>query len=112
MLEIANIIENVTSPSNISLQEYDEIYILSQRDFMDEFEIDVNGGVRSAGTFHYGDGLSLADAIVLAGGMVQESGGGKVEISRVVDYDAVNNQLSPKRAIIQAYPITNGWISF
>ena len=25
-----------------------------------------------------------------------------------MDYDAVNNQLSPKRAIIQAYPITNG----
>ena len=108
VLEIANIIADVTSASNITLQEYDEIYVLSQRDFMDEFKIDVNGGVRSEGTFHYGEGLTLGDAIVLAGGMVQESGGGKVEISRVVDYDAVNNQLSPKRAIIQAYPITNG----
>ena len=55
---------------------------------MDEFKIDVNGGVRSAGTFHYGEGLTLGDALLLAGGMVQESGGGKVEISRVVDYDA------------------------
>ena len=108
VLEVADIIENVTSESNITLQEYDELYFLSQRDFMDEFEFDVNGGVRSAGTFHYGDGVTLGDALFLAGGMVQESAGGKVEISRVVDYDATNNQLSPKRAIVQAYSITNG----
>ena len=107
VLEIANIISDFTSASNITLQEYDELYIFSQRDFIDEFKIDVNGGVRSAGTFHYGEGLTLGDALVLAGGMVQESGGGKVEISRVVDYDAANNQLSPKRAIVQGYPITN-----
>lgn len=108
VLEIANIISDFSSASNINLQEYDELYILSQRDFMDEFKIDVNGGVRSSGTFHYGEGLTLGDAIMLAGGMLQESGGGKVEISRVVDYDAANNQLSPKRAIAQTYPITNG----
>ncbi len=107
VLEIANIISDYTSASNITLQEYDELYIFSQRDFIDEFKIDVNGGVRSAGTFHYGEGLTLGDALVLAGGMVQESGGGKVEISRVVDYDVANNQLSPKRAIVQGYPITN-----
>ncbi|MBJ10659.1 MAG: hypothetical protein CMP66_04275 [Flavobacteriales bacterium] len=107
VLEIANIISDFTSASNITLQEYDELYIFSQRDFIDEFKIDVNGGVRSAGTFHYGEGLTLGDALVLAGGMVQESGGGKVEISRVVDYDVANNQLSPKRAIVQGYPITN-----
>lgn len=106
VLDIANIIANNTSSSNIVLQEYDELYVLSQRDFMDEFEVDVNGGVRSEGTFHYGKGVTLGDALLLAGGMVQESAGGKVEISRVVDYDAANNQLSPKRAIVQAYPIT------
>ena len=79
---------------------------------MDEFEIDVNGGVRSEGTFHYGNGLSLADALLLAGGMVQESVGGKVEISRVVDYDVAKNQLSPKRAIVQSYPVTkDGYLS-
>ena len=57
VLEIANIITNTNSASNITLQEYDELYIFSQRDFMDEFEIDVNGGVRSEGTFHYGGEL-------------------------------------------------------
>ncbi len=105
VLDIAKIIANATSASNITLQEYDELYILSQRDFMDEFQINVNGGVRSVGKFHYGEGVTLGDALLLAGGMVQESAGGKVEISRVVDYDAAKNQLSPKRAIIQAYPI-------
>ena len=112
VLDVANIITNTTSAFNITLQEYDELYILSQRDFMDEFEIDVNGGVRSAGTFHYGEGLTLGDALLLAGGMVQESVGGKVEVSRLVDYDAAKNQLLPKRAVIQAYPISkDGQIS-
>ena len=98
VLEIANIIANVTSASNITLQEYDELYILSKRDFMEEFEIDVNGGVRSEGNFHYGDGVTFRDALLLAGGMVQESAG-KVEISRVVDYDVANNQLLPKELL-------------
>ena len=107
VLDITNIITNNTSSSNITLQEYDELYIFSQRDFFDEFVIDVNGGVRSEGTFHYGDGITLGDALLLAGGMVQESAGGKIEVSRVVDYDSANNQLSAKRAVIVAFPITN-----
>ena len=107
VLDITNIITNNTSSSNIALQEYDELYIFSQRDFLDEFVIDVNGGVRSEGTFHYGEGITLGDALLLAGGMVQESAGGKVEVSRVVDYNSADNQLSAKRAVIVAFPITN-----
>jgi protein involved in polysaccharide export with SLBB domain len=106
VLEISAIIADATSSSNIVLKEYDELYILSQRDFMDEFEVEVNGGVRSAGAFHYGEGVTLGDALLLAGGMVQESAGGKIEISRVVDYNPASNQLSPKRAIVQSYPIS------
>ena len=107
VLDIATIIANSSASVNISVKEYDELYILSQRDFMDEFQIDVNGGVRSAGTFHYGEGVTLGDAILLAGGITQESAGGKIEVSRVVDYDAEKNQISPKRAIVQAYPIAS-----
>ena len=106
VLDISNIVNDVTSSSNITLQEYDELYILSQRDFMDKFSFNVIGGVRSEGMFHYGNGVTLGDALLLSGGMVQQSSGGKVEISRVVDYDTAKNQLSPKRAIVQEYQIT------
>lgn len=105
VLDLASIISDFNSSANLAMQEYDELHILSQRDFMDEFEISVNGGVRSSGTFKYGEGVTLGDAILLAGGMSQESAGGKVEISRVVDYNAESNQISPKRVLVQAYVI-------
>ena len=73
---------------------------------MDNFEIDVNGAVRSAGVFNYGDGITLGDALLLAGGLTQSSVGGKIQISSIVDYDPVMKQLSPKRAIVKTFPVT------
>lgn len=106
VLDLRVVIADFSSDANLLIKEYDELHILSQRDFMDEFHVDVNGGVRSPGTFNYGEGVTLGDALLLAGGLVQESAGGKVEISRVVDYDSKKNQLAPKRALVQAFKIT------
>ncbi len=106
LLNISDILSDPTSSSNIALKEYDELHVLSLRDFMDNFEIDVNGAVRSAGVFNYGDGITLGDALLLAGGLTQSSVGGKIQISRIVDYDPVMKQLSPKRAIVKTFPVT------
>ena len=101
--EIEEIIKDPTSKFNIPLQDYDELYILSQRDFMDEFPIEINGEVRFPGSFPYGEGVKLGDLIFLSGGMTQQSAGGKIEISRAVDYDDSNNQILPKRIILAVW---------
>ena len=46
--------------SNITIEEYDEIFFLSKRDYIDEFEVSITGGVRLPNTFSFGEGLNLS----------------------------------------------------
>lgn len=107
ILDIAGIVENPNSASNILIEEFDEIFFLSKRDYMDEFEVSITGGVRLPNTFSFGEGLSLSDLILMSGGLVQESAGAKVEISRIADYDAETNLLKAKRTIVRSFKISN-----
>ena len=94
VLDLESLINNPLSDQNIELQEYDELFILSVRDFIDDFSIEINGAVRNPGTFPYGESAKLGDLIFLSGGITQESAGGKIEISRALDYDDLENQIS------------------
>jgi protein involved in polysaccharide export with SLBB domain len=105
ILDIKKIIENPSSLFNLTLEEYDELHFLSKRDFLDEYEVKVSGGVRDAGSFNYGNGASLGDIILLSGGFVQEAAGGKVEIFRTVSYDLELNQISPRKTTVKSFKI-------
>ena len=107
ILDIAGIVENPNSESNITIEEYDEIFFLSKRDYMDEFEVSITGGVRLPNTFSYGKGLNLSDLILMSGGLVQKSAGAKIDISRIADYDAETNVLQAKRTIVRSFKISN-----
>jgi protein involved in polysaccharide export with SLBB domain len=48
----------------------------------------------------------------MAGGLAQEASGSKIDVSRIVDYDAEINQLKSKRAIVRSFDISkNGTLS-
>jgi protein involved in polysaccharide export with SLBB domain len=83
------------------MQEYDIVHVLSIDNFDDEFHISVDGAIRKPGTFSYGDGMSLQSALILSGGLTQESQGSRVEISRIMEYDIAKNKLKPRRAIVK-----------
>ena len=107
ILDIASIVDNPNSASNILIEEYDEIFFLSKRDYMDEFEVSITGGVRIPNTFSFGEGLNLSDLIIMSGGLVQESAGAKIDISRIADYDAETNILKAKRTVVRSFKISN-----
>ncbi len=107
ILDIASIVDNPNSASNIMIEEYDEIFFLSKRDYMDEFEVSITGGVRMPNTFSFGEGLNLSDLIIMSGGLVQESAGAKIDISRIADYDAETNILKAKRTVVRSFKISN-----
>jgi len=107
ILDIALIVDNPNSASNIMIEEYDEIFFLSKRDYMDEFEVSITGGVRMPNTFSFGEGLNLSDLIIMSGGLVQESAGAKIDISRIADYDAETNILKAKRTVVRSFKISN-----
>lgn len=107
ILDIASIVDNPNSASNILIEEYDEIFFLSKRDYMDEFEVSITGGVRIPNTFSFGEGLNLSDLIIMSGGLVQESAGAKIDISRIADYDAETNILKAKRTVVRSFKISD-----
>ncbi len=107
ILDIAEIIQEPTSESNILIQEYDELFFLSKRDFMDDFELTISGAVRLPNTFSFGEGITLADVLMMAGGLAQEASGAKIDISRIVDYDPETNQIKSKRTLVRSFDISN-----
>ncbi len=107
ILDIANIVQAPTSESNILIQEYDELFFLSMRDYMDDFELTISGAVRLPNTFSFGEGITLADLLMMAGGLAQEASGAKIDISRIVDYDAEINQIKSKRTLVRSFDISN-----
>ena len=107
ILDIAEIVQEPTSESNILIQEYDELFFLSKRDYMDDFEITISGAVRLPNTFSFGEGITLVDVLMMAGGLAQEASGAKIDISRIVDYDAETNQIKSKRTLVRSFDISN-----
>jgi protein involved in polysaccharide export with SLBB domain len=106
-VNLESIIENPNHVDNIQMQEYDVVNVLSIDDFDDNFYISVEGAVRSAGDFNYGDGMSLQSALFLAGGLTQQAEGSRVEVSRIMEYDINTNKLKPRRAVVKNVIIGN-----
>lgn len=104
-VDLAAILEDNNHKDNILLQEYDIVRVLSIDDFDDEFTVSVKGAVRNAGTFDFGDGMSLQDLLLQAGGLNQQAEGSRVEVSRIMDYDIASNKLKPRRAIVKTVKV-------
>jgi len=107
ILDISEIIQEPTSESNILIKEYDELFFLSNRDYMDDFELTISGAVRLPNTFSFGEGITLADLVMMSGGLAQEASGAKIDISRIVDYDAEKNQIKSKITLLRSFDISN-----
>ena len=107
VLDIEQIVHDPTSQFNILINEYDELFFLSNRDYRDDFEVTISGAVRLPNTFSYGVGITLADILMMSGGLAQEASGAKIDISRIVDYDADKNQIKSKRTLVRSFNISN-----
>jgi protein involved in polysaccharide export with SLBB domain len=107
IIDLSKILDNPNSTNNLIVHEFDELHFLSKRDFLDEYEIKVSGGVKEANTFNFGNGATLGDILLLSGGLVQEAAGGKVEVFRTVRYNIETNQISPRKTSITSFKINN-----
>ena len=107
VLDIEQIVHDPTSQFNILINEYDELFFLSNRDYRDDFEVTISGAVRLPNTFSFGVGITLADILMMSGGLAQEASGAKIDISRIVDYNADKNQIKSKRTLVRSFNISN-----
>ncbi len=99
------VLEDADCKDNVVLNEFDIIRVLSVDDFDDSFFIYVKGAVRSPGKFDFGNGISLQDLLLKAGGLTQQAEASRVEISRIMDYDISSNKLNPRRTIVKTLKI-------
>jgi len=68
---------------DITIQKDDSIQIYAKDALVDVSSITVGGNVRNPGTFQFNQGISIEDAILLAGGFTNDAATHKVEISRL-----------------------------
>lgn len=69
--------------SDITLIREDSVVILSKDSLVDIPTITIAGNVRAPSTFQFREGMSLQDAILMAGGFTNDAANHKVEISRL-----------------------------
>ena len=100
-INLESVINDSKHEDNILLKEYDIIRVLSVDDFDDEFSVSVFGAVRGSGEYEFGDGMTLQDILLQAGGITQQAEGSRVEVSRIMDYDISSNKLKPRRAVVK-----------
>ena len=91
-LDLENLMGDDRSADNIVLEPFDSIYVYSKNSFYDEINISISGAVNNPGEFAYGEGMSLRDAIVLAGGFRKSSATNAIEVSRVIVEDNQRTQ--------------------
>ncbi len=86
-LDINRMLADPNSADNVFLEPYDSLYVHSKNEFNENLYIRVSGAVNNPGSFIYGDGMTIKDAILLAGGFKRSSSTNAIEVSRVVFED-------------------------
>ncbi len=87
-VNVKNAYENPNSPDNISLAPRDKLTVYSKGMFIDEtFAVQVKGLVRNPGEFKIGKGLTLRDALTMAGGLRFEAAKSRIEVYRLLIND-------------------------
>ena len=95
------------SADNIVLQPFDSIFVYSKNSFLDEINVNISGAVNNPGEFAYGEGMSLRDAIVLAGGFRRSSATNAIEVSRVIIEDNQRTQTIIKTVTLNRDQLTD-----
>ena len=72
-------------PNDIELQEFDELRVFGRTEFASTRPITIHGAVRAPGTLVYSNGMTLRDAILLAGGPTDDAYLVTAEVSRITD---------------------------
>jgi protein involved in polysaccharide export with SLBB domain len=83
-LDLSKLIIDPQSADNIVLEPFDSIHVYVKDEFYDDLTISIGGAVNNPGTFLFGEGMDLSDAILLAGGLKRSAATNNIEISRVI----------------------------
>ena len=92
--------------ANIALQREDVVTVYSILDFVEEYQITIDGEIKNPGVYDYNEGLTLNDILVQAGGLTG-SASKRVEIARMIIADQIDDA-NPTKAELFNIEITPG----
>lgn len=101
-----NVREVATGVNDIDLEREDVIYIPSIFDLREAYTITIGGEVNHPDTLEYRDGMTVEDAILLAGGLKESASYAMVEVSRRIK-DPKSTSYTDKRADIFTFNIND-----
>ncbi len=96
-LNVDSVMNDENSESNILLRALDDIEVKFKSDFVDKYNLKLDGAVRKPGMYLHSDSLSLADLIYLGNGIKNEAALSYIEISRII----LNQDATTKTEILQ-----------
>lgn len=105
-VNLDSILKNKNHKDNILLQEYDIVKVLSTDDFLNEYSVNVFGNVRNPKLLKFGKGMTLHDAILQSGGLMDNTTGGKIDVTRILNYDELHGKLVPFRSTVKSFTIS------
>jgi protein involved in polysaccharide export with SLBB domain len=96
-IDLENAINSPYSEADLVLNDRDTIQVFSSNSFRSSSRIGVYGAVRTPGEFDYGEGITIADLILMGGGMNVEAAGNKVEVFRLSEFEKNRTSKTPNR---------------
>lgn len=103
--DLKEVMKNPNSIQNIKLQNLDTIKVFSKTYFQNNFIFSVIGAVKKPGDYQFGEGLTLKDALYLAGRLKKEASNNRIEISRSVDSYVNSKTFVTTRVLIKTVQI-------
>lgn len=86
------------------LQEFDQVKILSKKEYIDQFEIRILGEVRNPQNLEFSERMTLQDAILLSGGLKFSAEETRIQISRVMNSGS-NDSSFLQRTVIEEFDL-------
>lgn len=106
-IDIASLLNGTMA--DMQLQRNDELYIPSIFDIREDYTININGAIRTPGTYKYAENMSVEDLIIQAGGLLESASVIKIDIARRLK-DPKNVSIPNAKAEIYTISLQDGFI--
>lgn len=84
--------KELSGATKTRLQEFDFLTVFSKKDFITEYSVEIKGAVKNPRAYSYSENLTLGDVIFMSGGLLKQASLQRIEISRVLDAQSLNEE--------------------
>lgn len=92
---------------DISLRKNDRLYIPSRNSLREAYQVTIHGAVKNPQTFPYVENMTLEDAVIYAGGLLEAASEMRIDVARRIK-DPKSTVESPVESELFSFPLKDG----